>query len=288
MSTCNSCKKGFKEKQQIISCCICLKLFHADQKCTGTSPTEERVIQLRSDRKLLFRCKECENTGFTGESFQDIVNDIHMQVDKFTEICKNIDASVEKFKDIELKLGKLVELAPKVDDLELRMKKIESTKYESKIINEINERQWKSKNIIIHKLKESDDEGDLAFVLDLFQDAPSEFSITSDTIKIKRLGLLDKKKPDSRPLRVRLQSVELVSWIFSKYKEKNKEISISNDNTKMQSDYYKEVKAELQKQLLDGKKDLVIKHRNGIPTIVKKREDDNPQTSTPRSTPKND
>ena len=143
------------------------------------------------------------------ESLQDLVNDIHAQVDKVTEICNTINNSVEKFKEIELQIYELAKLTPKIEQLDKRIQKVESICYENVVINEMNERQRRSKNVIIFKLKESNVENDLAFLLDLFKDAPSDFLVNKDNIKVKRMPKIVKKKEEKESESLRTKN----DWI---------------------------------------------------------------------------
>ena len=112
----------------------------------------------------------------------------------------------------------------------------------STVIDELNERKTKEKNLLIFGLKENvseilqEREGhDIENILQLFKDA--KITLEQENIqKTQRLGKFDKEKA-CRPLLVQLQSVEAKITLFKnihymKALPKYKDINVSNDLTK--------------------------------------------------------
>ena len=92
-------------------------------------------------------------------------------------------------------------------------------------------------------------------------------------IKISRIGRFDKTRALPRPIKVQLPSADEVVKVTKNAKkiqtnDKWKHVSISRDRTKIQIDYYKSIKQELDTRIANGETNLVIKYSNNIPKIV--------------------
>lgn len=95
----------------------------------------------------------------------------------------------------------------------------------------------------------------------------SDFEITKDKIKTFRLGKYDKNK--NRPIKVLLNSPEDAKNVLKNKKTiKVPSIIIFNDQTKMQREYYNDVKQKLNNLILSGDTSKTIKFINDKPTIV--------------------
>jgi hypothetical protein len=127
----------------------------------------------------------------------------------------------------------------------------------STVIDELNERKTKEKNLLIFGLKENvseilqEREGhDIENILQLFKDA--KITLEQENIqRTQRLGKFDKEKA-CRPLLVQLQSVEAKITLFKnihymKALPKYKDINVSNDLTKTERARKKELWEEAKK-----------------------------------------
>ena len=129
----------------------------------------------------------------------------------------------------------------------------------STVIDELNERKTREKNVLIYGLKENvseilqEREGhDIENILQLFKDA--KITLEQENIqKTQRLGKFDKEKA-CRPLLVQLQSVEAkitlfknIHYMYMKALPKYKDINVSNDLTKNERARKKELWEEAKK-----------------------------------------
>lgn len=145
--------------------------------------------------------------------------------------------------------------------------------YFEEIVNEISAREKKRKNIIVFnapepKLEtaEKNSEADNNFICNLFN------LINPDVrpLLVHRLGISNPSK--IRPVKIALNSEQDVfSILKNTNKLKNvplyKGISVTNDKTKRQTDYFKKVTSTLDERIKNGE-NLRIKYVKGIPKIV--------------------
>lgn len=102
-------------------------------------------------------------------------------------------------------------------------------------------------------------------------------TIDTDNIAVDRLGRFKAEVECKRPLRIKLKSVTDAHRIMKYAKNLRKSTTFSNfkialDKTPRQlnylkKNYLKKKKSELESRIQQGGKDLIIKYRNGIPTI---------------------
>lgn len=144
------------------------------------------------------------------------------------------------------------------------------------IINEIYERNKRSRNIILYGSLESGTSKQEQTNLDsvLMQELLGEIGIQSDEIKPVRLAKFDATREQrSRPIRITLSSSNDVFKTTRKFKTiknnpKYSHLSVSFDRTPKQIAIFKSMKAELTTRTAAGETDLKIKFQNGIPTII--------------------
>lgn len=144
------------------------------------------------------------------------------------------------------------------------------------IINEIYERNKRSRNIILYGSLESGTSKQEQTKLDsvLMQGLLGEIGIQSDEIKPIRLGKFDTTREQlSRPIRITLSSSDDVFKTIRKFKTiknnpKYSHLSVSFDRTPKQIAIFKSIKAELTTRTAAGETGLRIKFQNGIPTII--------------------
>lgn len=147
------------------------------------------------------------------------------------------------------------------------------TKITTLIINEISERQTRENNMIVFGIEENT--GNEAATADKYLVKEIVNTLVPDMqtedIKVYRIGTPGQNK---RPLKVIMNNKnEVYKVLKNKYKLKDsqfKNLNIVTDQTKLQRDYYKKTKDELEDRKSKGEQ-LYIKYINGTPTIVKSK-----------------
>lgn len=139
------------------------------------------------------------------------------------------------------------------------------------IIAEINEREFRSKNIIISGIPEPQSSNkeqrtniDKNEIINLLTSIDKD---CSEPKTIMRLGKYDVNK--TRPIKVFLKTQEIAKSILrnqSNYKQSS--VKIYSDQTPKQREYLQNLKDELNRRQANEKKTLTIRYVNGIPKIV--------------------
>lgn len=150
---------------------------------------------------------------------------------------------------------------------------------EESIIEEMNERRSRARNVILHGLSESKKrdsneakQEDEELLTSIIRDIQQRTSSTS--LKFFRLGKMSQGR--NRPIKLILSSEsEAIDLLKAFAKESSKfdylkGISFTNDKTPKERDYLKSLRSMLAKNISDGEKDITIKFINGIPKIVQK------------------
>lgn len=99
MSKCAGCCDGFKEGDTITTCCVCLNLFHCNEKtsegsgknCSGVTTSEIRVIKLKSKTLMVYRCADCTKNGGDNPRIVEVISDLQASVNKLSSISKDIE-----------------------------------------------------------------------------------------------------------------------------------------------------------------------------------------------------
>jgi len=147
------------------------------------------------------------------------------------------------------------------------------------VVQEMNERSLRSRNVMVFGLPESNKaegklDDDKKTLQKLFSSLEAEFDVS--LYKCFRVGKLKKDKP--RPVKIILDSEShAVKLIRESTRIQLNDISadlshvrLSRDRTRRQMAYLDELNAELASRQKDGNTDLTIKFVNGIPKIVQK------------------
>lgn len=248
--TCLKCNLTINEaSERYIKCDGCHRPIHV-LNCSELTGAEIKSLELRpsTKRRIKFICLDCEQGVHQIPKLINMINDLREEVRNLRDNCT-------------LGITTTQELPLSVTE---------------DIINEITERNSRSRNIIIfgstetgtNKLEQT--EQDKQLVNNIF----SELNLSQDNIKPSRLGKFDATKlVRSRPIKVTLTASEDVLTAvrkFSKIKSTNKfpGLFLSTDKTPKQIAYYKMVKSELNMRLEKGESNLRIQYRNGTPKIV--------------------
>jgi hypothetical protein len=236
MSDCSKCSKSSKD--EMLHCDSCKRFLC--EGCSELSATEMRCMQLKI-RKLLFLCEACKNG----------LGEVPVLIKAVSEIKKEV---------LKLQGSSLTRQNNPSKDMENN----------HDIINEIEERSKRRKNVIIANIKESekvngherkiDDKNTVINIL-------SPIGITMDRIKVFRLGKFNKE--NNRLIKIIFETEDdAITILKNKNKIKVPRLRIFNDQTKMQIDYYKKLKGKLQAMQDNGDMNKGIKYINGRPTIV--------------------
>ncbi|KAK7788547.1 hypothetical protein R5R35_011740 [Gryllus longicercus] len=247
-------------------CDSCGKSNHYN--CAKITPTEQRSLELRSNRRLKFFCNDCTN-GMS--ALPQILSTISVLQDEIKLLRQSISEC--KHRDITS-----VDQQPQDFDIE-------------QVIEEIADRQMKRRNIIFHGVMESEklnvaerqaeDVQNVTKTLSLFDDNCPNIIMTA------RLGKKNSNKP--RPLRVVLDDPRTVTSILKRKNLYKGPIGFSSDKTLQQRKHMLSLKNELERlNSIEGGQQKTIKYIKGCPKIVdidlsKSLNSKNPSTSPTKS-----
>lgn len=242
--TCNNCTLQINSKSSGIQCTFCSHFFHI--KCVNISKNQLDVLSTVNG--CLWKCTGCSNTAIqNNDKLFKVIETLQVTVNQLQEEIKNMKRASDNICNSEI------------------------------IISEITERQKREKNIIIYNLNEAlngtvaeKKAADVSNVKDLLNKITPESNF--DSIKVFRVGKSHNNKP--APVKVILASRNDVLNILKNkkiLKETNDKRTISTDQTKMQQEYLKKVKTELNNRKQNGEENIYIKYVNGIPTIAQSK-----------------
>lgn len=150
MSVCEGCCDPFIQGDIIATCCVCLSMYHCNEKssegsgknCSSASSTEVRVLKLKSKCLMLYRCKECRNNGGMSPQLVEVVSNLKTSVDKLSslsedikkltmEVIPQINGEVSKLWTSHKALSKEIvkshdDCVQSIDKLEEKFKKLEN------------------------------------------------------------------------------------------------------------------------------------------------------------------
>ena len=189
----------------------------------------------------------------------------------------NIGVQREKISNLE---AELIALKSEIQDLkvntgtETRNSNCNEARDASEsMYNEIQERSFKSKNVIVYNVPES-------FAVDIAVRVSHDKTMVTDILKsmdidehffkASRIGRKNGDNP--RPLRVMFNSTDIAKKCLKNRKRLNEAgspLKISADMTLSQRNFVKRLHQELDQRKSDGEANLVIRYFQGIPKIVK-------------------
>lgn len=251
MSICTLCTQAINQKSPGLPCISCDNFFHA--KCVNLTKTMLDLITGQTN--ILWKCTGCLESEEQNKStcsgcsmIPKLIENINKLTATVTELQRQIQNSKQEVNNCNM------------DD----------------IINEINDRQSRARNIIIFKMKESESPSnqereaeDAAKAIELLKYLVPETNV--ENIKTVRLGRKcnDKVRPLKITLNCQNDALKLI-WNKSKLKNSKYNVIISLDQTDMQRNHYKKLKAEYDDRTKNGEK-LKIKYVNGVPHIMKEK-----------------
>lgn len=187
--------------------------------------------------------------------------------------CRSIGKDLKDLKALIIKLQN--------DIKELRDEKVSTANSQGmefeEIISELCERQKRKNNIMIYNVLEPNKQisasermqTDKNTVSEILSTISPELSVTN--IKLFRVGAYSDSK--KRPIKVVLENDDITRKVLKnskliKSKPNLKNINLSADRTKRQTEYYKKVKQELLDRINSGDNNCKIKYFNDIPRVV--------------------
>uniref|UniRef100_A0A8D8UH26 Uncharacterized protein n=1 Tax=Cacopsylla melanoneura TaxID=428564 RepID=A0A8D8UH26_9HEMI len=248
-------------------CSVCTKLSEYVQcaycetpqcfTCADISLIDANV--LKKHKSLKFECNNC--------AFKE--NDEKRKSDKHSASNNN---------DLLTVITLLQEQVKKLQDSLDSIKQGNETKSKctssdmDDVINEMEERKKRSKNIIIYDIQESkntDPEDRKKHDLSKFKEILETIEIQNvKPTRIVRLGNIDKDKSSSRPMLVTVENKSTAISILKNANIKHMK-NMKNDLTPIQRSKLKELRERLAEKQGNGENDWSIKYVRGIPQLWK-------------------
>lgn len=245
---CSQCKNEY-EATQLFACDSCKKFLCSGEKCGNLTGSEIKCLQLKTKRKLIFLCNECEGGFWKVPALINEINELKVVVNKFLERANHTESGGE------------AAYVCNNDNIEKS----------EEILMEMIERQKRESNIMVANIKESKlnsteqrKEEDLNVVKTVLQN----FNIDLTNITAFRVGKLVPDK--NRLLKVILKNREDAKLVLKHRDTIAAHIKIFGDQTKKQRDYYLYVKNKLQSLIEQGDNSKTIRFINNKPTIISK------------------
>lgn len=241
MLICSCCNRSY-DAVGMVKCSICKKLFK--NTCVDITANEVRILNM--------------NKGYDWSCLR----------------CREFGNEIKDLKALILKLQDDIQTL-KAENNE--SKTVPSGTFFEEIIEEINERNKRQRNLVIFGVTEPDqnlpnearENSDKSEVSDLLHVVLPE--LNTNDIKPIRLGRFATDR--TRPIKIRLDNETDVLKVIrhsntlknSRYRNK---VFISVDRTPRQLEYYKKIREELNQRKNAGENNIKIKYVNGIPKIT--------------------
>lgn len=253
------------------------KRKYLDYEDTMKSEFSEMRMQMTQMMEMMASLSE-KQTDFIKQISNDI-STIKQQVSETKTSIETLRMEHNSLKtDVNTLLNKNVYTEKRLSEVEAKIKDLPhptidttQTTAPEDILYELNERQRRSKNIIITNVPEPEasksdmrQAADKNYIIDLMKKIIPDCPDPTTTI---RLGKSIPNK--SRPLKVCFLNDEPVKEILkNKHKYNLDTIKIFSDQTPQQRTNLKKVKEELKNRTEKGMKNLSIKYIKGVPKIV--------------------
>ncbi|CAK1545471.1 unnamed protein product [Leptosia nina] len=187
---------------------------------------------------------------------QTLTEKCHLLSSEMTSLKTKTSENEAKIESLEVNIGKLS--TPTNLPLE-------------SILGELNERQERSRNVIICGISDAQYENKEEKIA---ADTKEILRITKKIIPqcpepnyIMRLGKFNPEK--RRPVKVSYDSKDLVKELLrNKNAVSSEQIKLFSDKTPKQKEQIKELKIELERRINNGEKDLIIKYVKDVPRII--------------------
>lgn len=284
-ASCPVCQIVVLDSDNGIACdLLCKRWFHID--CVRMSKSE--YSKYASDSKKKWFCNRVDCTSVDDNPLVKLSNQLSGLIESVSKLAtkdevNSLSNGIDKLREsIETRLASV---EARVDDLEVKLNSLQAGENApahclDDVISEISDRNRRALNVIVYKLPESrskdlnarinHDKGQLAELGQAIGIAYNNF----DNIKLFRIGRPNKN--NVRPLKIIFGSaVEVNSFLdkFSKAGLKDTDnkfslVTVSRDRTVHERKYLNSLRAKLNDRIKLGERDLTIRYRNGIPSIV--------------------
>lgn len=208
------------------------------------------------------------------------IDDIKSSTEKLLAENNNIKKEVSQLqKTSSATVSKITSLETEIEKLKITQPLQSSSQIFAgeTIIYEMQERERRSKNIIVVGLPEStnaDDSvrngEDVSSIQKILIDS---LSVNSKVAKVMRLGKFFTGK--ARPMKVSLESSQEVKEILKNKTRLPDKVRVYNDQTPTEKNVLKELGQELARRKENGEQDLIIKYIKGSPKIVQATKNSN-------------
>ncbi|KAG5885211.1 hypothetical protein JTB14_012234 [Gonioctena quinquepunctata] len=233
--------------------------------------TREQQNEIRNVADVVIKqlCKEQSFVNMLVEKVSAAV------VALLNEKLNNLEKTVTDLKTeiVEIKSShekKITELEKHINDLG---KKDGIFLHPTEIITELNEMRHREKNILIFGIPENEPNLD-NFIQDAFSSVDP--MMVMDSLHFSRIGRLPPNDPNKcRPVKVELPGTTHVLSLLKRNKKlqanrKYQDIYFRADQTVKQREHFLKTRQELNERERNGETNLVIKYKNGLPTICSK------------------
>ena len=244
---CSVCKSNVTNNQEGLKCCICDRWNH--KKCGIL----DDVYQLasRMEQTQGYHIWSCEGCGIGLIKLHNVMSSQAKEIEHLKKGYEEVKETAESNKN------DLSEVKETIDNVVNEIKQIKKSQpaiVESSIYQEINERNSKKKNLVIHSIAESDSsavkdrkEDDINQLKDLF--TTMKLTISEDDISFTaRLGT--KVDDNNRPLLVGFKDQSTRDSIFNNVrklsKSKHSYVSIVPDLTAKQREEDQRLRTEVE------------------------------------------
>lgn len=265
----------------------CDRWFH--RSCVGVSKIEYQKISSDSTVKWFCTRVDC-NTGPTVPSLNATLTALAQKIDALSakmdhlnDIPENVKLIQDDIKAIhdtfELLEPRIERLEHRVSDIEGRVvAKLEDCNSFEETLREINDRNKRQCNVILHGIAESSNSNieskrkhDKQQTHNLLSEVYHEAN--PETFKCFRIGVSKKNNP--RPIKVIFPNADqarIFSQRFSdKYAAGDGGVSMSRDRTVKERNHLQKLREELEARKNGGEEDLTIRYVNGVPSISKSK-----------------
>ena len=271
-STCKICDEDIEEDdKKVVTCVICSCKFHAHyskdnstKNCASIIASEFKLVEMTKAYQFVYRCTECSKANSLTPKLEQYIANLNKNMEQI--LCginkinnTSIPAMEKSIKDINEKLSPFFNetlplIEKKIKDLENSQEANNKSDLEKNItiqvIQEVNQRVFKQKNLSMYNIPESPDSINDKQLVNLLIDNQA---ISKNIISISRIG--GYVPGINRPTRVKAKYTEDIASILSnslKIKDRSKEVitkvitnldkekilpvTCSNDRTKLETD----------------------------------------------------
>lgn len=271
----------------------CKRWFHA--ACVKLSAAE--YTKLANDVNRKWECGRDDCINVANQPLNMLVAQLSSLSKNITVLSSKVDTLIslptkvdQIIADVSRLNNNIESLNDRVTSNEERIRNLESlaknqtlgasSSNPEMIMAEMNDRSRRSSNVMVYNLPESASSNvdirkthDSDLVYEFLKSFVPSFS--GRGLKTSRIGKKHDGKP--RPLKVFLNTDKEARDILSKFPHDSSarsgtqfaSVSIGRDRTPQEQKYLKSLKEELKQRELEGEKNLTIKFKNNIPSIVK-------------------